>query len=62
MIAIHIDCMLADTGQISNFLKYMATNIKLDSVAPMMNGKTTESRAATTLFDPVQRRLHILDT
>lgn len=46
---------------VSNFLKYMATNIKLDYIEPTMNGKATDDLKAKTHYDPVGRKLHILD-
>lgn len=39
----------------------MATNIKLDSITPGANGHQLHGRKAKTLFNPVRRKLDILD-
>ena len=51
----------ADVEQISNFLKYMAKNIKLDSIKPAADAHYLESPKAKTRFYPVRRKLDILD-
>jgi hypothetical protein len=47
---------------ISNFLKYMAKNINLDSVQPVQkNGNMENDIKAKTRFHPVRRRLDIIE-
>ncbi|KAB5563173.1 Alpha/Beta hydrolase protein [Coniochaeta sp. 2T2.1] len=46
---------------ITNFLKYMVSNIKLDSIQPATNGHKLHGPKAKTLFEPVRRKLTILD-
>jgi hypothetical protein len=53
---------MTNAAQISNFLKYMASNIKLESVQPAVNGHTKNEIRAKTRFYPVRRNLEILDT
>jgi hypothetical protein len=48
--------------QISNFLKYMAKNINLESVQPVQkNGNMENDIKARTRFNPVRRRLDIIE-
>jgi hypothetical protein len=47
--------------QIANFLKYMATKINLDSIKPAANGHKLDGPKAKTLFEPLRRKLTILD-
>ncbi|KAK0619332.1 Alpha/Beta hydrolase protein [Immersiella caudata] len=44
---------------ICNFLNYMASEIDLDSIKPMVNGKEANTELKTH-FDPVRRKLQIL--
>ncbi|KAB5575675.1 hypothetical protein GE09DRAFT_600184 [Coniochaeta sp. 2T2.1] len=46
---------------ITNFLKYMVSNIKFDSIQPATNGHKLHGPKAKTLFEPVRRKLTILD-
>ncbi|KAK4147091.1 Alpha/Beta hydrolase protein [Dichotomopilus funicola] len=45
---------------ICNFLNYMANEINLDAITPSDNGKKAETQF-TTEFNPVRRKLRILD-
>ncbi|KAH8908868.1 AB-hydrolase YheT [Coniochaeta sp. PMI_546] len=47
---------------ISNFLKHMASDIKLNFITPTSNGYTQHGPKAQTRFEPVRRKLDILDT
>lgn len=54
--------LMTNVAQISNFLKYMASNINLESVQPAVNGHTTNDIKAKTRFYPVRRKLDIIET
>ncbi|KAK4156304.1 Alpha/Beta hydrolase protein [Chaetomidium leptoderma] len=45
---------------ICNFLKHMATEINLDAITPTANGEAPKTQFVTE-FDPVRRKLQVLD-
>jgi hypothetical protein len=52
---------LINRAQITNFLKYMAKNIKLESIGLATNGHHLDAPKAKTRFYPVRRKLDILN-
>lgn len=53
---------VANCKQISNFLKYMVSEINLDSIKPKADSHAIEGPLGQTRFYPVRRRLDILDS
>lgn len=47
--------------QICNFLNRMATEIDLDAITPNADGAALKTQFVTE-FDPVRRKLRVLDT